>query len=155
MTPRVEKAQRIPSMKARRPSQAANPPARSHRNRQDGGADPLHDPQHQASPTAVAAEALKTGILPLSSPRQRRQGIPHEDELRVGDPDDSTLENEYAGEDLPGSASPTPDQNNVDEIGRAYGVQDEDSGVLRTSSEVRARRDRNRVELQAPGRPGA
>jgi hypothetical protein len=100
----------------------------------------------------VAAEALKTGILPLSSdPRLRRRGIPQEDELRVGDPDDSTLENEYAGEDLPGSASPTPDQNNVDEIGRAYGVQDEDSGALRTSSEVMARRDRNRVELHRPG----
>jgi len=142
-------------MKATRPSPAApNPPARSNRDRQDGGAGRRHDPQHQPSPTAVAAEALRTGILPLSSDsRLRRQGIPHEDELRMGDPDDSTLENEYAGEDLPGSASPTPDQNNVDEIGRAYGVQDEDSGVLRTSSEVRARRDRHRVELQPPGRP--
>ncbi len=142
-------------MKAKRPSQAANPPARSNRDRQDGGAG-RHDPQHQASPTAVAAEALMTGILPLSSdPRQRRHEMPHEDELKVGDPDDSTLENEYAGEDLPGSASPTPDQNNVDEIGRAYGVQEEDSGALRTSSEVMARRDRHRVELQPPGRSRA
>ncbi len=142
-------------MKAKRPSQAANPPARSNRDRQDGGAG-RHDPQHQASPTAVAAEALMTGILPLSSdPRQRRHEMPHEDDLKVGDPDDSTLENEYAGEDLPGSASPTPDQNNVDEIGRAYGVQEEDSGALRTSSEVMARRDRHRVELQPPGRSRA
>jgi hypothetical protein len=141
-------------MKARRPSPVATPAARSNRDRQDAGAGRRHDPLHQASPTAVAAEALKTGILPLSSdPRLRHPGIPREEELRVGDPDDSTLENEYAGEDLPGSASPTPDQNNVDEIGRAYGVQDEDSGVLRTSSEVIARRDRHRVELQSPGRP--
>jgi hypothetical protein len=140
-------------MKAKRPSPAATRPARSNRDRQDAGASRRHPQPHQPSPTAVAAEALKTGVLPLSSdPRLRREGIPHEDELKVGDPDDSTLENEYAGEDVPGSASPTPDQNNVDEIGRAYGVQDEDSGALRTSSEVMARRDRNRVELQPPGR---
>jgi hypothetical protein len=129
-------------------------PARTNRDRQGGVVRQQGDPLHQASATAVAAEALMTGILPLcSDPRLRRHEMPHEDELKVGDPDDSTLENEYAGEDLPGSASPTPDQNNVDEIGRAYGVQDEDSGALRTSSEVMARRDRRRVELQPPGRP--
>ena len=130
--------------------------ARTNRDRQGGAARRRGDPHHQPSPTAVAAEAWKTGILPLSSDlQQRRSGIPREDELRVGDPDNSTLENEYAGEDLPGSASPTPDQNNVDEIGRAYGVQEEDSGALRTSSEVMARRDRHREELQPPGRPRA
>jgi hypothetical protein len=40
----------------------------------------------------------------------------------------------------------------VDEIGRAYGLQDEDSGSLRTSSEVLARRDRRRFELRPPRR---
>lgn len=145
-------------MKAKpKPARAKRTPttrARTNRDRQGGAARWLGDPQHQASPTAVAAEALKTGLLPVSSDaHQRRHEIPHEDELKVGDPDDSTLENEYAGEDLPGSGSPTPDQNNVDEIGRAYGVQEEDSGALRTSSEVMARRDRHREELQPPGRP--
>ncbi len=135
--------------RAKRTPKAA---ARTNRDRQ-GGAAGGGDPQHQASPTAVAAEALKTGLLPVSSDPRQRHEIPHEDELKVGDPDDSTLENEYAGEDLPGSGSPTPDQNNVDEIGRAYGVQEEDSGVLRTSSEVLARRDRHRIELQPPSRP--
>jgi hypothetical protein len=112
---------------------------------------------HQPSVTAVAAEALRTGVLPtgvLPNGFRRHDAIPHEDEtIRVGDPDDDSLANEYVGEDIPGGSTPTPDQNEVDEIGRVYGLQDEDNGSLRTSSEVLARRDRRRSELQAPGRP--
>jgi hypothetical protein len=107
---------------------------------------------HQASATAVAAEVLRTGVLPQGT--RRRDLIPHEDErMRAGDPDDDGLANEYVGEDIPGGSTPTPDQNAVDEIGRAYGLQDEDNGSLRTSSEVLARRDRRRFELRPPGRP--
>ena len=106
---------------------------------------------HEPSATAVAAEMLRTGVLP-SGPK-RREAIPREDErMRAGDPDDDGLANEYVGEDIPGGSTPTPDQNEVDEIGRAYGVQDEDNGTLRTSSEVLARRDRRRFELRPPGR---
>ena len=75
--------------------------------------------------------------------------------MRAGDPDDDSLANEYVGEDIPGGSTPTPDQNEVDEIGRAYGLQDEDNGSLRTSSEVLARRDRRRPELQPPARARA
>jgi len=103
------------------------------------------------SATAVAAEAWRTGVLPAHRKTSR---IPHEDEtIRVGDPDDDSLANEYVGEDLPGGSTPTPDQSNVDEIGRAYGLQDEDNGSLRTSREVLERRDRRRSELQPPRRP--
>ncbi len=114
---------------------------------------PLDESQpRQRSATAVAAEAWRTGVLPAFS--RRRQSIPHEDDLiLVGDPDDDSLANEYVGENLPGGSTPTPDQNEVDEIGRAYGVQDEDNGSLRMSSEVLAGRDRRRVELQPPRRP--
>jgi hypothetical protein len=107
---------------------------------------------HSPSATAVAAEALRTGVLPDGV--RRRSAIPHEDDaIRVGDPDDDSLANEYVGEDLPGGSTPTPDQSNVDDIGRVYGLQDEDNGTLRTSSEVLARRDRRRSELRPPGRP--
>lgn len=124
----------------------------SRARRADGG-----DPEpHLPSPTAVAAEALRSGVMPLAPPPslKRRVAIPHEDEaIRVGDPDDDSLANEYVGEDLPGGSTPTPDQSNVDEIGRAYGLQDEDNGSLRTSAEVLARRDRRRIELRPPRRP--
>jgi hypothetical protein len=109
---------------------------------------------HQASATAVAAEVLRTGVLPAMI--RRRDSIPHEDErMRAGDPDDDGLANEYVGENIPGGSTPTPDQNEVDEIGRAYGLQDEDNGSLRTSGEVLARRDRRRFELRPPGRSRA
>ena len=53
-----------------------------------------------------------------------------------------------------GGTTPTPDQGNVDDIGRAYGVQEEDSGELRTSTEVMERRDHRRRGLSVPrGRP--
>lgn len=110
---------------------------------------------HVASPTAVAAEALRTGLAP-SRVARRRAEVPREnDAMRVGDPDDSCLLNEYVGEDTPGASTPTPDQNGVDEIGRAYGLQEEDTGALRSSAEVLARRDRRRSELRAPRRPPA
>jgi hypothetical protein len=65
------------------------------------------------------------------------------------------MANEYVGEETPGGSSPTPDQNVVDEIGRAYGLQEEDSGALRSGAEVLTRRDRHRQELQPPQKPRA
>ena len=113
---------------------------------EENGARPV------TSATAVAAEALRTGVLP-SSPRSRHE-IPREDEtIRVGDPDDDSLANEYVGDETPGGTASTPDQNNVDEIGRAYGLQEEDTGALRCAAEVLARRDRHRQELQPPRKP--
>ena len=124
--------------------------ARKGRARRPRKSTVRHEP-HAPSATAVAMEALRTGVLPDGL--RRREAIPHEGErIRAGDPDDDSLANEYVGEDLPGASTPTPDQSNVDDIGRAYGLQDEDTGSLRTSSEVLARRDRRRPELSPPGR---
>ena len=101
------------------------------------------------SPTAVAAEAWRTGVLP--TPPGLRRAIPGEDEtMRVGDPDDDILANEYVGDETPGGTASTPDQNGIDEIGRAYGLQEEDTGTLRSAGEVLSRRDRHRFELRAP-----
>ena len=106
-----------------------------------------------SSATAVAAEALRTGVIPGVLPRGHGPEIPREDEtIRVGDPDDHSLANEYVGEETPGGSAPTPDQNGVDEIGRAYGLQEEDTGALRSSAEVLARRDHRRSELIPPRR---
>jgi hypothetical protein len=102
------------------------------------------------SPTAVAAEALRTGVLPVPLDGRRRKSPGEDETIRVGDPDDDILANEYVGEETPGGTTPTPDQNGVDEIGRAYGLQDEDSVPLRSAAEVLSRRDRRRSELRPP-----
>jgi hypothetical protein len=100
------------------------------------------------SPTAIAAEMLRTGVVPHAARRNRGAEIPSEDEtILVGDPDDTAIANEYNGEDTPGGSSTTPDQNDVDAIGKAYGLQEEDSGALRSAGEVLAKRDRHRPEL--------
>jgi hypothetical protein len=109
-------------------------------------------PRHVPSGTAIAAEAIRTGVMPMSA-AARRPAIAREDEMMlVGDPDDDSLANEYVGEETPGGNNPTPDQSGVDEIGRAYGLQDEDSGSLRSAAEVLGRRDRHRDELRPPHR---
>jgi len=105
-----------------------------------------------ACPTEVAIEALRTGILALHNHR-RRDGIIREGEaICVGDPDDDSLADEHVGEEPP-RGTPTPDQNSVDDIGRAYGVQEEDSGMLRIATEVLTRRDHHRMELQPTRKP--
>lgn len=97
-------------------------------------------------------EALRTGLSP--TPHAKPPAIPHEDEtIRVGDPDDDSLQNEYSGEDTPGGSTPTPDQSNLDDIGRVYGLSEEDSGALQAGGEILQRRDRHRSELRAPSKP--
>ncbi len=102
------------------------------------------------SATALAAEALRTGVLPAHQLR-RRAPLPKEDEMiRVGDPDDDSLANEYVGDETPGGSSPTPDQSDVDEIGRVYGLQEEDAGDFHSAGEILDRRDHRRAELRPP-----
>ena len=117
------------------------------------------------SPTAVAAEALATGVVPLESVHRHSDDsqIPGDDDLlRVGDPDTSVTDNAFVGDETFAGDMPTPDQNQVDDIGRAMGVQEEDSGALRTSSEILDARDqrrapwrRRRILAAAPGSPSA
>jgi hypothetical protein len=106
------------------------------------------------SATAVAVEAMRTGVVPLMA-GERPEAIPGEDErIRAGDPDDSAMDNEYVGDETPGGSSPTPDQNSIDEIGTAYGLQEEDEGPLRPAAEILQRRDRHRATMDAPPKGG-
>jgi len=70
-----------------------------------------------------------------------------EDEgLRAGDVD-SDAGNAYAnGDETPGGDNPTPDQDVVDLIGRALGVEYEDNEELRGADKI-SERDRRRWEL--------
>ena len=100
---------------------------------------------HLQSGTAVAAEALRTGVAPRVSAHHEEAEIPGEEELlRAGDPDVEALGAAYVGDEVPGGDMSTPDQDGVDDIGRAYGVSEIDEGELRPSFEVLRRRDQRR-----------
>ena len=68
-------------------------------------------------------------------------------EQTAGDVDASWQEAEDSGAETPGGHVTTPDQDNVDEIGRAVGMEFQDNQELRTHEEILARRDRRRWEL--------
>src|SRR5262245_24589017 len=68
-------------------------------------------------------------------------------ELTGVDVDARWQEAEDSGAETPGGHVATPDQDNVDEIGRAVGMEFQDNQELRTPEEVLSRRDRRRWEL--------
>lgn len=139
-------------------STRARSPVRRRGTRQRGGAPQVGkagrqdspetpEPSSGVQPTAVAVEAARTGVVPhQAQPEPKEDEIPgtEGETLRAGDPEVSALDNEYSGEEMPGASTPTPDQNRVDDIGKAYGLEEEDSGGLRPSSEILDRRDRRR-----------
>lgn len=67
--------------------------------------------------------------------------------LSGGDVDANWQGAEDSGEESVGGHAPTPDQDMVDEIGRAAGIEFQDNQELRTHEEILANRDRHRWEL--------
>jgi hypothetical protein len=60
---------------------------------------------------------------------------------------DANWEDAYSvGDEAPGGDNPTPDQDRVDDIGKALGVEYQDNEELRASDKI-ADRDRHRWEL--------
>jgi len=60
---------------------------------------------------------------------------------------DADLENAYfSGDEAPGGDMPTPDQDIVDDIGRAIGIEYQDSEELKSTEKV-IQRDKHRWEL--------
>src|ERR1700752_1362655 len=60
---------------------------------------------------------------------------------------DASWEDAYAvGDEAPGGDNPTPDQDRVDDIGKALGVQYDDNEELKGADKI-SQRDRHRWEL--------
>ena len=66
--------------------------------------------------------------------------------LTGGDVDADWQDAYSVGDEAPGGDNPTPDQDRVDDIGRALGVEYEDSEELKSADKLE-KRDRNRWEL--------
>jgi hypothetical protein len=66
--------------------------------------------------------------------------------LTGGDVDADWQNADSSGEEAPGGDNPTPDQQRVDDIGRALGVEYQDNEELRAVDKI-DQRDRKRWEL--------
>jgi len=66
--------------------------------------------------------------------------------LTAGDVDASWEDAYSVGDEAPGGDNPTPDQDRVDDIGRALGVEYEDNEELKASDKI-SERDKHRWEL--------
>lgn len=101
----------------------------------------------------IAPEFLAaTGQTPLEAELQQYNAV--SPELSAGDMDANWQRAESSGEETPGGHAPTPDQDSVDEIARAVGMELQDNQELRTHEEVLAQRDRNRWELNRSSTDG-
>jgi hypothetical protein len=88
--------------------------------------------------------AVRTGRAELADSLKEHSTL--SPEIAGGDVDVS-IENAYfSGEEAPGGDNPTPDQDIVDQIGRAVGVEYQDTEELRAADKV-AERDKKRWEL--------
>ncbi|HEX4914536.1 MAG TPA: DUF6335 family protein [Vicinamibacterales bacterium] len=91
-----------------------------------------------------SASAARTGRAELKD--RLRKNTSASPALTSGDVDADWESAESVGDEAPGGDNPTPDQDVVDDIGRALGVEYEDDEELQGGAEI-ADRDRNRWEL--------
>jgi hypothetical protein len=91
-----------------------------------------------------SASAAKSGRAELKDRIAKNTGAGPA--LTAGDVDADWEAAEAVGDEAPGGDNPTPDQDVVDDIGRALGVEYEDDEELQGGAEI-ADRDRHRWEL--------
>ena len=90
------------------------------------------------------ASAARTGRAEM---RQARREHTQTGPAMTGGDVDADWGDAYAvGDEAPGGDNPTPDQDVVDDIGKALGVQYEDNEELKSSDKI-IERDRHRWEL--------
>jgi hypothetical protein len=89
------------------------------------------------------ASAARSGRLEIDEARRNLGAL---GALTGGDVDADAENAYFSGDEAPGGDNPTPDQDVVDEIGQAIGVQYQDNEELRASDKV-IERDRHRWEL--------
>jgi hypothetical protein len=88
--------------------------------------------------------AARTGRAELEQNRQVHGSMTRS--IAGGDVDVNLEQAYFSGDEAPGGDNPTPDQDIVDDIGKAIGVEYQDNEELRGSDKVAAR-DKHRWEL--------
>jgi Family of unknown function (DUF6335) len=88
--------------------------------------------------------AARTGRAELDQTRRDHRTMTPE--IAGGDVDVDVEDAYFTGEEAPGGDNPTPDQDIVDDIGKALGVEYADNEELKASDKV-TERDKHRWEL--------
>ncbi|MBW8867548.1 MAG: hypothetical protein JF610_09490 [Acidobacteria bacterium] len=88
--------------------------------------------------------AARTGRAELDQTRRDHRSM--SPEIAGGDVDVDVEDAYFTGEEAPGGDNPTPDQDVVDDIGKALGVEYADNEELKASDKV-VERDKHRWEL--------
>jgi hypothetical protein len=88
--------------------------------------------------------AARTGRAEIQLSQQEHRGM--SPEITAGDLDVDVEDAYFTGDEAPGGDNPTPDQDVVDDIGRALGVEYQDAEELKAADKV-VERDRHRWEL--------
>jgi Family of unknown function (DUF6335) len=87
--------------------------------------------------------AVRSGRAEMAQAREQLGAM---GALTRGDTDADALNAYFSGDEAPGGDNPTPDQDIVDDIGRAIGIEYQDNEELRGSDKV-TERDKHRWEL--------
>jgi hypothetical protein len=88
--------------------------------------------------------AARTGRAEMAESRANQASLTPD--ISAGDVDVNVEDAYFVGDESPGGDNPTPDQDVVDEIGKALGVEYQDAEELRGSEKV-SDRDKHRWEL--------
>jgi hypothetical protein len=132
---------------ARKRARAARPAAAAKAHRLDRARKTLSD----IVPTPPSSlnmdrhgSAARTGRAEIEQAREAHRTMTPA--ITAGDVD-ADLENAYfSGDEAPGGDNPTPDQDVVDDIGKALGVEYQDNEELRSTDKL-SDRDKHRWEL--------
>jgi hypothetical protein len=87
--------------------------------------------------------AARTGRAEIAQKIREHHGM---DDVTGGDPDVDIEDAYFAGEEAPGGDNPTPDQDIVEDIGKALGVTYNDNEELKGADKL-VERDKHRWEL--------
>lgn len=107
----------------------------------------LADSEPHSTPSSLNLDrrgsAARTGRAETAQRIREHHGM---DDVTGGDPDVSIEDAYFAGEEAPGGDNPTPDQDIVEDIGKALGVTYEDNEELQGADKLEER-DKHRWEL--------
>jgi hypothetical protein len=88
--------------------------------------------------------AARTGRAEMAETLEEHRGM--SPDIAAGDVDVNVEDAYFTGDEAPGGDNPTPDQDIVDDIGKALGVQYEDSEELKSTDKI-TERDKHRWEM--------